>query len=151
MLTSSVFAQSYGFNPVTYTPQPIYLPSYRPSFELLDNSIPSFRFKSNTRKSVTVSDKRTINASALELESSKIYDVLITITEYSNGDIKLTCCGIKENGQWISMQSNVASLQDIYDNLKSSDNEIKSAVLSLMEYADFIMQYGEKIFILGAK
>lgn len=149
MFCASLFAQNYdyGIDPVTYTPMPRTLPTYDlPEYDFsLD--VPKINSYSNN-STVTVSSKKTVSVSAFELESCNVYDVQVTITEYSNGNVKFVCCGIKQNETWIPITADVLSLQKLYDKCTNNDNETKSVVLSLMEYADFIMQYKGKTYLL---
>ena len=148
LLCTPTFAQNYdyGIDPVTYTPMPLTLPTYDlPDYDF-SLGVPTFNSYSNS-STVTVSSKKTVSVSAFELESCNVYDVQVTITEYSNGNVKFVCCGIKQNEKWIPITADVLSLQNLYDEC-TNDNEMKSAILTLMEYADFIMQYKGKTFVL---
>lgn len=148
MLSSLAFAQ-YSINPVTYTPieQTLSMPNESFSLPYDDYYFPH----SKRNNSVKVTDKTTIKATAYELESSKLYEVQITVTEYSNGNINLKCCGIKENDKWTPISAEVSSLQEIYDSINSTDTEAKSTILSLMEFSDFIMLHNNRTFLVGGK
>lgn len=146
LFSTSAFSQSYGIDPVTYTPLPRTLAVPTSNYETFT---PDFNFSSYShRNPVTINSKETISVSAFELESCNTYDVQVTITEYSNGNVKLTCCGIKQNGKWNPVTANVLSLQELYENCNKNDTETKSAILTLMEYANFIMQYKGRTFVL---
>lgn len=144
LFCASSFAQNYdyGIDPVTYTPMPLTLQTY--DLPDCDFSLDVPKFKSNK----VINSRKTVCVSAFELESCTVYDVQVTITEYSNGSVKFVCCGIKQNEKWVSITADVFCLQKVYDEYTGRDNKTKSVILSLMEYADFIMQYKGKTYLL---
>lgn len=113
-------------------------PSRSYSVPTLPNLFDEFEAESEARAyAMQIVSSETMTVNGFELYSESYSSLKVKVIQRRNGQVEISCLGIKKNGYWKTCDKGVASLEDMYDKAKS-DND-KSNILSLMEYGNYLL------------
>lgn len=79
----------------------------------------------------------TMTVNGFELYSESYSPMKVKVIQRRNGEMEITCLGIKKNGYWNTCDKGIASLEGMYDNAKTDSD--KTTILSLMEYGNYLL------------
>ena len=61
----------------------------------------------------------------------------VKVIQRRNGEVEISCLGIKKNGYWTTCDKGIASLEGMYDKAKTDSD--RRTILSLMEYGNYLL------------
>lgn len=94
------------------------------------------RIQAQVQAQAIVSNE-TVSATGYELYSEKSFPMKVRIIKRRNGDVSITCIGIKKNNVWKPYNNGIASLEEML-NQATSDSD-KSQILEMMELGNFLL------------
>lgn len=77
----------------------------------------------------------TVNG--FEIFSSRYLPMKVKVIQRRNGEVEISCLGIKKNGYWTTCDKGIASLEGMYDKAKTDSD--RRTILSLMEYGNYLL------------
>jgi hypothetical protein len=91
-------------------------------------------------------ESEVINSCAVSTSTGNVYPIQVKTNLKRNGIIELICIGIKMNNKWISCESYLTDVEDIYRNAKTQSE--KSAALEMMEVASYTFKYNNTLYLI---
>lgn len=92
-----------------------------------------------------VSDDIT-TSSAINLATKHQSTIRIHTIRRKNGNIDMTCMGIKQGEKWLPCDKPIIALQQMYKSATTQSE--KSAILGLMDYGNYILDTGKEVFVI---
>ena len=72
----------------------------------------------------------TMTVNGFEIFSSRYLPMKVKVIQRRNGEVEISCLGIKKNGYWTTCDKGIASLEGMYDKAKTDSD--RRTILSLM-------------------
>ena len=88
-------------------------------------------------QAMEIVSSETVSATGYELYSEKNFPMKVRIVKRKNGDVAITCLGIKKNDVWKPYDNGITSLEEMYRQAKTEKD--KSTILGLMELGNFLL------------
>lgn len=79
----------------------------------------------------------TMTVNGFEIFSSRYLPMKVKVIQRRNGEVEISCLGIKKNGYWTTCDKGIASLEGMYDKAKTDSD--RRTILSLMEYGNYLL------------
>ena len=93
-----------------------------------------------------VIESEVFNSSAISTATGNPYSIQIKSELKRSGAFSFTCIGIKMNNRWVSCESQIIDLQEVYKQAKTQAD--KSAILEILEVASFVFQYNNTLYLI---
>lgn len=118
-----------------------------PSFSIIDDEMYELRRRDLQREYQNqVVESDVINSGAISTATGNGYPIQVKTELRRNGNFSMKCIGIKMNNKWVSCECDITDMQDVYKQAKTQED--KSAILELMEIANYVFQYGSTIYLI---
>ena len=80
------------------------------------------------------------------LATNAVVQIKARVIKRNNGNVDISCLGIKIGNNWKPCEKPISSLQEMYH--KTTSEEEKSMVLGLMDLGNYLLDTGSEIYIL---
>ena len=82
----------------------------------------------------------------IKLGTNQATSIRANVTTRRNGQVDITCMGIKNGQTWKPCNKPIMSLQSMYNNAKSESE--KSMILDLMDMGSYLLDTGNEMYII---
>ena len=82
----------------------------------------------------------------IKLGTNQSTSIRANVTTRRNGQVDITCMGIKNGQTWKPCNKPIMSLQSMYNNAKSESE--KSMILDLMDMGSYLLDTGNEMYII---